>query len=1021
MNRIIAVFLILLVAASRLPVRSQVSELGKEIGSGYERGKELFYKEKYAPAIIELDRYLSDPLHSDPGRVADAKYMGAISALKLFNPDGEFRMTRFINDFPGSPRVNTGYLALADYYYQNKNFRKAGTYYEKVNRLELEQSLLPAYYFRNGYSQFMKGDKNKALVMFAEIKDIDTDYSSPANYYFSQIAYDEKNYETALEGFMRLKDDETFGSVVPFYIAQILYIKKDYDGILELAPGLLKSAGPQRAVELYRFIGDAYYNKGQYPEALGYLEKYSAGAKASGREDKYQLAYCYYKTGQNEKAIKIFLDLTATPDVMSQNIWCLLGDSYLKSGDKTRARFAFGQASLMDHDKKLKEESLFNYAKLTFEISGSPFGEAINAFQEYIDQFPGSDKIQEAYNYLVATYLQLKNYKAALASLEKINTRDSRLEEAYQRIAFFRGLELVKNNELGQAVDMFDKSLKFEKYNRILRARAIYWRGEASYRLGQFEKALADYQTFIGIPGASSLQEYNDVRYNMGYACFSLKDYNKALVHFKAFESNVTAVRPEVMADTRNRIADCYFIGTDYENAVTYYNKVIDYGKVDADYAMYQKGFAQGLSNNNKGKVDVLSSLITKYPASKYLPAAWFERGRAFVSLKELKRGEADFNQLITSYPNSPYVPRAIVQLGLLYFDNGENPKAIAQFKKVIENYKSSPEARYALTGLKNAYIDSNDVESYFAYVKTLEGYGDVKLSEKDSLLFSSGERLYMTGNCDKASESLKGYLKEFQNGSFRVNALFYLAECAARKGKTDEALAYYTELTEAPGNEFMEEALKSVAEIYYGKEDFLKSYGYYERLEKVAESKETTLESLKGQLRSAYQAGDAPKTLSVAARISGGTGMPDDLSREAFFMSGKAYYSLDQNEEALSAFRKVSGEVTTIEGAESKYRVGELLFKKGLTADAEKVVNEFLDLNTPHQYWMARVFILLADISIRKGDKLQASATLKGLKDSYPVDSDGIIDEVKSKLDALNPPSVSNPDSSAVKGPAVK
>ena len=37
-----------------------------------------------------------------------------------------------------------------------------------------------------------------------------------------------------------LKDDETFGPVVPFYIVQILYIHKDYHGILEVAPALLK-------------------------------------------------------------------------------------------------------------------------------------------------------------------------------------------------------------------------------------------------------------------------------------------------------------------------------------------------------------------------------------------------------------------------------------------------------------------------------------------------------------------------------------------------------------------------------------------------------------------------------------------------------------------------------------------------------------------------------------------------------------------------------------------------------------
>ena len=56
--------------------------------------------------------------------------------------------------------------------------------------------------------------------------------------------------------------------------------------------------------------------------------------------------------------------------------------------------------------------------------------------------------------------------------------------------------------ELEDAVDMFGKSLQYEKHNRELRARAIYWRGEAYYRLGKFEEARADYVTFMGIPGS---------------------------------------------------------------------------------------------------------------------------------------------------------------------------------------------------------------------------------------------------------------------------------------------------------------------------------------------------------------------------------------------------------------------------------------------------------------------------------------------------------------------------------------
>jgi hypothetical protein len=107
--------------------------------------------------------------------------------------------------------------------------------------------------------------------------------------------------------------------------------------------------------------------------------------------------------------------------------------------------------------------------------------------------------------------------------------------------------------------------------------------------------------------------------------------------------------------------------------------------------------------------------------------------------------------------------------------------------------------------------------------------------------------------------------------------------------------------------------------------------------------------------------------------------------------------------DEALADFRKVGYEVISAEGAESKFRVAELLYKKNQVAESEKIITEFISQKTPHQYWMARVFLLLADISLKKGDVLQARATLESLKDYYTIDNDGILDEVKANLDLLD------------------
>ena len=1000
-NKFILIFCFLLLFL--LPVSSQVQFTAKEIGSEFYRGMELFNKEKYPAAIRLLDSFVRNDDNSNFLLVADAEYYSSVAALKLFNPDAEYRMMMFIYTHPESPRINDARLELGNYFYQNKNFRKAADYYETVNRQELKLDKLTEYFFRFGYSLYIKGDQSKALLMFSEIKDIDTEYTPPAVYYFSQIAYEQKMYQSALEGFLRLKEDETFGGVVPFYIVQILYMEKDYDGILSMAPDLLKSAGKTRAVELYRFIGDAYFSKGNYKEALPYLEKYSAGAKASGREDKYELGYCYYKTGEIDKAIKLFLEIGAKNDLLSQNIWDILGDCYLQKGDKTRSRLAFGEASVMNFDKKIKEESLYNFAKLTYETAYAPFGEAIAAFQEYIDLYPGSKRIQEVYDYLVGTFMQIKNYKAALAALDKIGNKDSRLEEAYQKVAFFRGLELFKNLEIEASVSMFDKSLKYEKYNMQIRARATYWHGEANYRLGHYDLAKDDYLLFMGLPGSTFLNEYNLVRYNLGYTFFNLKDYTNALNNFRAFESGTNNARPEVIADAKNRIADCYYIATNYSSAIDYYDKVIAFGNLDADYAMFQKGFSLGLINDMKGKINILTALIQKFPSSTFVPDAIFERGRAYLVLEDFKNGEADFNTIISNYSGSSFVPRSIVQLGLLYYNIGENEKAISQYKKVIENYKSTPEARDAMTGLRNTYVDLNEVDAYFAYIKTLDGYGDVNLVQKDSLLYMSGENLFMTGKYDKATDVLKSYLSEFPEGSFRQNAQYYLAECLRSAGKNDEALKLYIEVSDEPNNQFLEQSLIIASSMLYDKEDYTASLNYYEKLEKVSSSDANTLISLKGELKSAFQAGDAQKTIYAARKIINLPNIPEELAREATFMSAKANYSLNNFDDALREFRKVATEVTSVEGAESKYRVAELLNKKDKPAEAEKVITEFIDQKSPHQFWMARVFLLLADISIKKGDSLQARATLQSLKDYYKVDNDGILDEVKAKLNSLD------------------
>ncbi len=85
--------------------------------------------------------------------------------------------------------------------------------------------------------------------------------------------------------------------------------------------------------------------------------------------------------------------------------------------------------------------------------------------------------------------------------------------------------------------------------------------------------------------------------------------------------------------------------------------------------------------------------------------------------------------------------------------------------------------------------------------------------------------------------------------------------------------------------------------------------------------------------------------------------------------------------------------------GAEAKFRIAEISFQRGETDKAEKLIFEFIDLNTSHHFWMGKSFLLLSDIYLLKKDDFQAVQTLESIINYYTSDDDGIKEEaVKRK-----------------------
>jgi len=970
----------------------------------YLTGLELYENSKYSAAQQFFDRYVENHRGVNSEEVTASSYYSAMAAIKLMNNDAESRVQKFIAENPQSSYVNDLIFNLASYYYQRRSYSNSLDYYERVDVKNVAQKDLPEYYFMSGYSYFLRQDMDKAMFNFGQVKDnTGSKYASPSLYYYSHINYSKGNYETALEGFTKLEGDANFGPIVPYYIIQIYYMQERYDMVTKTAPDLMQAASEQRLPELQRITGASYFELGMYNEAVEWLEKYS-GSGSLAKEDKYILAYAYYRLEDYEKAADLFSQVSTGSSALVQNALYHLADCHLKLNDKNQARMAFSSASKMDYDSDIKQDALLNYALLTYELDYSPFNEAVVALNEYIDTYPDSKRIDEAYNYLVLAYMNAKNYRLALASLDKIRNKSNDIKKAYQKISYYRGLELFNDLNLQQAIDMFRSSASLGNFDNEINALSLYWTGEAWYRLGDFAKAAEAFEIFLSQPGASGYKEYPMGAYSLGYSYFNMKRYSDARGWFAKYTGMMKNQKSNLLTDAYNRLGDCYYVQADYSNAVISYDNAVRIGAGNIDYAMLQKGLALGASGRDLEKLETLDQLVSSYPNSTSKAEASFQIAETYMKLKQNDRAINAYNEFLRTYPNSTYAKKAYLNLGLIYFNTGNADLSISNYKQVINGYPGTPEAESALLGLKNVYMDQNNVDTYYNYVGTLGILSSEDLMEQDDLSYQSAEKIYMQGNYTQAIESLKSYISNHPDGRYLTNAHFYLGDCYYRANQNAEALSAFDYVLSQPDNNFTEQALLGTSRIKFRLKEYQSALEYYARLEQKAENKRNLFEARMGLLRCYYLTEDYSRVPETADRIiATGTGSPDQ-QREARFLKAKSLLARDRQMLALEEFLLVSKEVSSIEGAESKFRVAEIYFQRNQMDEAEKVISEFAEKSTPHQYWMAKSFLLWADIFLNRGDIFQSRQTLQSLIDYYENSDDGILAQAKDKLQKLEP-----------------
>lgn len=1001
MKRRISRFICALICCTPIITSAQTSEKITSPVNLYKEGRNLFLQKNYAAATPPLKAFIRQEPNASLRE--EAEYMLVCSAYELKDKNSITLLRNYLEKYPDTPYANRIYALLAAGYFYEEKYDEALALFNsaQLDLLGNEERDDMTYLLATCYLK--TGNVKEAAIWFETLKASSKKYDNDCAYYISYIRYTQKRYDEALKGFLPLQDNPKYKALVPYYIAEIYAIRKNYDKAEIVAQNYL-SAYPQNehAAEMYRILGDASYHFRKYHEAINAFESYRERDASPRRDALYMLGLSYFQTGVYSKAAETLGEVTGTNDALTQNAYLHMGLSYLQLAEKNKARMAFEQAAASNADMKIKEQAAYNYALCIHETSYSAFGESVTVFEKFLNEFPNSQYTEMVSNYLVEVYLNTRSYEAALKSIERIAHPGTRIMEAKQKILFQLGTQAFANASFEQAIGYFNQSVAIGQYNRQTKADALYWRGESYYRLNRMAEAARNFREYLQLTEQTNNEMYALANYNLGYTAFHQKDYTQARNWFLKYIQLEKGENRTALADAYNRIGDCFLNERNFDEAKHYYAQAESMNASSGDYSFYQLALVSGLQKDYSGKITLLNRLAGKYPTSPYVINALYEKGRSYVLMNNNNQAIASFKELLSRYPESPISRKAAAEIGLLYYQDGNYDQAIDAYKLVINKYPGSDEARLAMLDLKSLYVDMNRIDEFAALAASMPGNIRFDASEQDSLTYIAAEKIYGRGRIEEAKSSFNKYLQTFPEGSFSLNAHYYLCLIGKEQKNYDMILLHSGKLLEYPDNPFSEEALIMRAEVQFNLQQFADALASYKMLKEKATTADRRLLAETGMLRCAHLIKDDAETIHAATALLAEAKLTPELANEALYYRAKSYMNQKADKKALADLQTLAKDTRNLYGAEAKYLVAQQYYTAGEYAAAEKELLDYIERSTPHAYWLARSFVLLSDVYMAMDKKLDARQYLLSLQQNYHANDD-IEGMIESRLEKLN------------------
>lgn len=969
----------------------------------FERGKLMYENHNYTGAIDQMKRVKELPSSANLRERAD--YYMALSRLERDEAGALAALRAFTDAYPTSELMPDVLMRIGNLHFYHGDYGDALTSYSQVRERALDGDLNEDLIYRMAYCNLQLEQYVEARYLYDTLKGTKR-YDNATRFYNAYIDYANKHYDAAYAKFTDIDRAGELGYQSQYYMCQIDFNHKDYDRAISLGETLLADeVNGYFAPEIHRLVGESYYHKGNAVKAREHLNQYVATTQDPlMRSASYALGVMDYDAGSYADAVQHLSQVTDVADDLAQSAYLYIGQSQLKTGERKLAALAFEKAAGMDFDREVKENAFYNYAVCQSKGSTTPFGNDIELFETFLNEFPGSKYKDAVEKHLVQAYYTTNNYERALASIENIKNPSATILKAKQNVLYNLGVQAMQKGYRKEAASYLKKAIKVGNYDKKILNESRLWLAETQYVGGDYASTVSNLKEYVQSADKTDAN-YGKALYNLGYAQYQQKNYEEARKNFELALQSGT-LDSTLTSDVHDRIADTYYYVGDFKAAESQYEKAIESTTGAADGSMFDKAMMAGLMKDYPSKIKQMNDLIAKYPESTKVPSALLEIARSYESMGKVKEASAQYKALGEKYPKLAEARQGMLHLALIQKNMGNIEQAIDAYKRVITDAPTSEEAKVAADDLKSIYAERDELGKYVDFIATVPNAPKLEVSDIDRLTFEAAEKAATASH--PSIVKMEKYLQDYPNGANVAAAKYYIGRYHYEKGNLTQALTHLGEaLTYGEDAIWAEDALamKSDILVRQGKQD--EAIKVYEQIIDRTKDNDSKVVAQMGLMRAATDIKRYDEVISTADDLLQNTSLTADEKNEVKLGRAVAYIGKKDFDTAETELKTLAADMTTEHGARAAYELARLQMERGNYKGAEDQIDVLLDSGTPQTYWIGRAYILLSDVLVKEGKPSAAREYLESLKSNYPGKEKDIYADIESRLKSLAKPKV--------------